>query len=170
MIEMSGAPNATKGEHRVSTAGRIVVGVDGSAPAAAALRWAVEEARLRDWTLEVVHAEFARRTFLDDYPELERAEEGVLEASVRQARELAPELTILATLQDPPAASALLQASKDADMLVVGSRGLGAVKVLTLGSVSRECVHRAQCPVVVIRAADTSRPAGTTSAAAPAER
>lgn len=136
----------------MTTVGRIVVGVDGSAGAEAALEFAVDEARLRNWALEVVHAEFARRVFLDMYPDLERAEEGVLEAAVTRARQLAPGLDVVASLSDPPAAEALLRASEGADMLVVGSRGLGGVRGALLGSVSIECAHRARCPVVIIRA------------------
>lgn len=153
----------------MSTAGRIVVGVDGSESAQAALGWAAEEARVRNWTLEVVHVQFARGAFLDLYPDLERAEEGVLEAAARRAGELAPGVEVVATLLDPPAASALLRASEGADMLVVGSRGLGGFRGLALGSVSNECIHRAPCPIVVIRPLTTGRPAGTTPSATSTE-
>ncbi len=136
----------------MTTVGRIVVGVDGSAAADAALEFAVKEARMRSWTLELVHAEFARREFLDLYPDLERAEEGVLEAATARARQLAPDLEVEAALYDPPAAAALLRASEGADLLVVGSRGLTGVRGALLGSVSSECAHRARCPVVIVRA------------------
>lgn len=152
----------------MSTVGRVVVGVDGSAPAQAALRWALEEARVHHWTLEVVHAQFARRPFLDLYPDLERAEEEVLDSALRQAHEQAPDVPVTSSLYEPPAASALLAASEGADLLVVGSRGLGGVKALTLGSVSSECVRRARCPVVVIRRPGPASPAGPGDAEQPA--
>lgn len=147
--------------------GRIVIGVDGSAGADAALRWATAEASLRNADLEVVHAEFARRVFLDVYRDLERAEENLLETRVRLARELAPDIKVLATLCDPPAAEALLRAAQGADLLVVGSRALGPVEGFTVGSVSTECARRARCPVVIVRpdreAAGGNHPTGVPS-------
>ncbi len=130
--------------------GRIVVGVDGSATGDAALDWAAGEALVREAALEVVHAEWARRVFLDGYRGLERAEEELLERSVRRARSVAPGITVSGTLYDPPAAPALLRAARGADLLVVGSRGGGPVREVTMGSVSNECVHRASCPVVIV--------------------
>ena len=49
------------------------------------------------------------------------------------------------------AASVLINVARDADLLVVGSRGLGTFKELLLGSVSERCVRHASCPVVVVR-------------------
>lgn len=149
--------------------GRIVVGVDGSPAARAALEFATVEAQLRGWTLEVVHAAFARHPFLEMYPEMERAEEGVLEAAVTAARHLAPEVDVIASLYEPPAASGLLKASEGADLLVVGSRGLGGVRGALLGSVSTECVHHAPCAVVVVRAPRAGDDAGTAGHAASVE-
>ncbi len=153
----------------MTMSGRIVVGVDGSPAAQAALEFAAEEARLRGWTLEVLHAEFARRPFLEMYPDLERAEEGVLEAAVTVARKLAPHVDVIASLYEPPAAQALLQAGEGADLLVVGSRGVGGVRGALLGSVSSECVHHSRCPVVVVRAPQAGENAGTAPHAASAE-
>lgn len=145
--------------------GRIVIGVDGSAGADAALRWAAAEASLRDADLEVVHAEFARRVFLDAYDDLERAEEDLLETRVRLARGLAPDIKVLTTLCDPPAAEALLRAAQGADLLVVGSRTLRPIEGFTVGSVSAECARRARCPVVIVRpdreTASGDHPTGT---------
>lgn len=152
----------------MSTVGRVVVGVDGSAQAQAALQWSLEEAHVHRWTLEVVHAQFARRPFLDLYPDLERAEEEVLHSALRQAQEQAPDVPVTASLYEPPAASALLAASEGADLLVVGSRGLGGVKTLALGSVSSECVRRAHCPVVVIRRPGPTRAGGSGNEQQPA--
>jgi nucleotide-binding universal stress UspA family protein len=55
-------------------------------------------------------------------------------------------------LQDRHPADALVEQSEGADMLVVGSRGLGGFAGLVVGSVSQQCLHHAKCPVVVIRA------------------
>jgi len=54
-------------------------------------------------------------------------------------------------LVEEQAAAALTEAAKNADLLVVGTRGLGGFKELLLGSVSHQCVLHAPCPVVVIR-------------------
>lgn len=141
----------------------IVVGVDGSPGSRAALRWAVAEAQLRRTTLTAVTVwqypvVTALPTFgiapgaLPPYDEL-RAEAGrALDAvlddeGVRDSGEH-PVHTVVV---EGPAASALIEASRDADLLVVGSRGHGGFKGMLLGSVSQHCVTHAECPVVVVR-------------------
>ncbi len=62
------------------------------------------------------------------------------------------EITSLALQASETAARTLVDASKGADLLVVGSRGLGGFKGLLLGSVSQQCVQHAECPVVIVRA------------------
>jgi len=52
------------------------------------------------------------------------------------------------------AADVLIQQAKEADLLVVGTRGHGGFASLLLGSVSQQCTHHAQCPVVIVPAAD----------------
>jgi nucleotide-binding universal stress UspA family protein len=129
----------------------IVVGVDGSEGSLAALRWAIAEARFRNTSVRAVLA----WSYLDQpgefdphYDEasarrgLDAALDGV--AAERKGVEIDPVLVC-----DLPVA-ALLDASRDADMVVVGSRGLGGVRGLLLGSVSRDVAHRATCPVVII--------------------
>ena len=134
-----------------AAAARIVVGVDGSAGSARALEWAAREARLRGAVLEIVHADFYRHEVLELFaPDVLRAEKSVAAAAARRARELEPGIVTEVRIADPPAHVALIEASKEADMLVVGSHGLSGMKELMLGSVSRECVHHAHCPVVVI--------------------
>jgi len=148
---------------------RIVVGVDGSPGAATALRWALAEARLRQAVLRVVHAwmvpliealpeaSVLGRTPLGTadeelYDHLRADAMEVLDASLHLARkeEPEPELEIEGELAEARAASALIDAAKDADLLVVGSRGRGGFSGLLLGSVSAQCVHHAPCPVVVV--------------------
>jgi len=53
------------------------------------------------------------------------------------------------------AASALVAAAESADLLVIGSRGLGGFRGLLLGSVSQQCAHHASCPVVIVRGRPT---------------
>ncbi|HET7720992.1 MAG TPA: universal stress protein, partial [Acidimicrobiales bacterium] len=134
----------------------IVVGVDGSEGAATALRWAVEEGRIRGWPVTAVaawalldqrHVE-PDAPFDPDYGADDAA--AALAAHVSDA--LGPERSALVsrrTVNDLPA-TALLQAAEGADLLVVGARGLGGFKGLLLGSVSQHCLHHAPCPVAVV--------------------
>jgi nucleotide-binding universal stress UspA family protein len=147
--------------------GKVVVGVDASPGSLGALEWALEEARLRRASLCVVHAWML--PLIEALPEpwavgspslgpsddevhshVEAAARDVLSASVNQARSAAPELEVVAELVEGRTAGALLDAARDADLLVVGSRGRGGFAGLLLGSVSAQCVHHAPCPVVVV--------------------
>jgi nucleotide-binding universal stress UspA family protein len=140
----------------------IVVGVDHSAGAKAALVFANEEARLRGATLLAVHAwqygyigypglEGSVPAMGGDIDELRRAAEAALSASVREALP-EPDVEItLRTIQGSPA-GVLVDESRDADLLVVGSRGHGGFVGLLLGSVSQQCAHHAECPVVIVHA------------------
>ncbi len=131
---------------------RIVVGVDGSPTSLEALEWAVGEAGLRGATLEVVHASFFRQDVLEleSFAESKEREQSILDAALAKAKALAPDIRLVGRLGDPPAAEVLVDVSKDADLLVVGSRGLGPFKEFALGSVSHDCARHAQCPLVII--------------------
>lgn len=153
--------------------GTIVVGVDGSDASQAALRWASEEAGLRNADLKVVYAydyqpPWRQHRYGDEImssgTDTERMRER-LEHDAAEAREHAEALVrdiaadvgdggvkveALAIAHSNPA-EALVEASTDADLLVVGSRGRGGFKGLVLGSVSQQCVQHATCPVSVIR-------------------
>jgi nucleotide-binding universal stress UspA family protein len=157
--------------------GRIVVGVDGSESSQRALRWAAREASMRGAPLEVVHVYETERvgpTFAYDEtmdPELwQKAREDV-EAAARRGAERAQRLvdTLVAELvaevgegvtaegvaiEGARAAEVLIDRSRGAELLVVGSRGRGGFTSLLLGSVSQQCAHHAQCPVVIIRPTD----------------
>jgi len=146
----------------------IVVGVDGSEGAARALVWAAREARLRQWSVTAVMA----WGWLADYHAIvgDQAETGDLEAIAVDALDayvedaLGPGTagSLGRRVVNDVATRALLDASLDAELLVVGARGLGGVRGLLLGSVSQQCLHHASCPVAVVRAdvATTSGPAG----------
>ncbi|HLI44036.1 MAG TPA: universal stress protein [Acidimicrobiales bacterium] len=140
------------------TTGRVVVGVDGSAAARVALSWAAEVASWRHWTLHLVHAwhiNYPAGVYGLDFGLFEKsmqeaAEELVatLEAEVGSAH---PALEIRHTVGEGAPARMLVEASKGAELLVVGSRGLGGFSSLALGSVGQSCVHHAHCPVLVVR-------------------
>jgi len=140
------------------TSGRIVVGVDGSDGADAALQWAVEEARLRDATVVAVHvwhlpyvgeaAGMAALSVSGD--EFETGARAVLDGAVAR---FGGEAGIETRLGKGDAAGTLLRVAEDvdADLLVVGSRGRGGFAGLLLGSVSQQVSHHAPCPVVIVR-------------------
>lgn len=140
--------------------GRIVVGVDGSEPARRALEYALEEARRRELDLEVVHAYqlplyWAQMEFGGPMPNADR-DQGEREAMAVIDRLLpGPPADVhveRTTVYGPPAAS-LLQVAQGAELLVVGSRGLGGFRGLLLGSTSHQVITHAPCPVVVVPAA-----------------
>jgi nucleotide-binding universal stress UspA family protein len=140
----------------------IVVGVDHSPGAKAALIFAEKEARLRGATLRAVHAwqygyigytglEGGMPALGGDINELHAAAEAALEASVREALPDSGVEIERRTIQGVPA-GVLVDESRDADLLVVGSRGHGGFVGLLLGSVSQQCAHYAECPVVIVHA------------------
>ena len=139
--------------------GRIVVGVDGSESSRAALAWAVRQAALTGATVDAVHAWYIPATYGYGYgyamvmpvPDLEKIAVQVIDKAVAEVADLAPGVEIRALTVEGNPAQALLDAAKDADLLVVGSRGHGGFAQALLGSVSQHCVHHADCPVVVIR-------------------
>ena len=138
---------------------RIVVGVDDSPGGAAALRWAVQEARLRGVTLLVMHAwDWPYRGHLGeladealDTSEFDAAAQVVLKTLVDQALEDgADDVSIEQRVSEGSAAKVLIEAAVDAELLVVGARGRGGFEGLLLGSVSSKCAHHAPCPVVIV--------------------
>jgi nucleotide-binding universal stress UspA family protein len=140
----------------------IVVGVDHSAGAKAALVFANEEARLRGATIRAVHAwqyGYIGYTGLEgrvpsvgaDIDELRASAVTALEASVREALPDTDVEIKLHAIQGSPA-GVLVEESRDADLLIVGSRGHGGFVGLLLGSVGQQCAHHAECPVVIVHA------------------
>lgn len=135
----------------------IVVGVDGSEASVRALRWAVEEARLRGATVRAVHAwsyppvsTYHEAAHVLKAPLADEAEE-VLDRMLREGTGGADDVEIQQRVVDGPAAAALVEASSDASLLVVGSRGLGGFSGLLLGSVSQQAASHASCAVVIVR-------------------
>lgn len=142
---------------------RIVVGVDGSPEAEHALRWAAQEARLRDATLEVVYAYDAHLgegvigsalgTGAQVGVKARVAANQLLEDGLAKVSDVAAGLSVEPNAVAGAAAGVLVERAKGADLLVVGSRGRGGFSGLLLGSVSHQAVHHAECPVAVIRRA-----------------
>jgi nucleotide-binding universal stress UspA family protein len=139
---------------------RIVVGIDGSALAAAGLRWAVREAQLRGASVEVVHAwtvplfalqpDAPARLPVIEPEQLEAAAQHELDAAVADARALAPAVDVTGAVIGGHAAEVLCEQAKGASLVVVGSRGHGGFAGLVLGSVSSAVARHAPCPVAVV--------------------
>jgi nucleotide-binding universal stress UspA family protein len=157
--------------------GEIIIGVDGSEPSHRALRWALDEARLRDDAVIVVHAyerPRARNPYATVYPYIpadtvrvatdyerqmqeehdthaRQQAEGIIQRALNEAGGAADGPVVKPVTVARDAAKTLVEMSDHAELLVVGSRGHGGFAGLLLGSVSQHCVHHARCPVVVIR-------------------
>lgn len=135
--------------------GTLIVGVDGSPDATRALDWAIDEARRRNMRVLLVHGVEVGAAAASPYgtgmvlEQLEQAGRTVLVEA--EQRVVAAGLPVDTRMEIGSGAHALIEASRDADMLVVGSRGHGGFVGMLLGSVSAACTHHAHCPVVVIR-------------------
>ena len=145
----------------MSARDRIVVGVDGSANADVALSWAYEQARATGADLDVVSvwstpalgdivAMAAEGTFSD----LEEAARTIVDDAIHRVigRRRGEKVHRVVAHGYPP--TELVRLSEGARMLVVGTRGHGALRDLVLGSVSHSCADRATCPVVIIPSGD----------------
>jgi nucleotide-binding universal stress UspA family protein len=131
----------------------IVVGVDGSEQSLAALHWAVDEARMRRgkvhlitaWHYPPVPSTVEDSGSNDSIHAAERVQADALKTVA------AEDVDITGMLVRGSPATALLDAAKDADLLIVGSRGHGGFSGLLLGSTSSQVAHHAPCPVLVVR-------------------
>jgi nucleotide-binding universal stress UspA family protein len=144
----------------------IVVGVDGSANSRPALEWAMSEAAVKHAPLTVLTVHEVAATFWTHHPVAVPADEAQLENSRQAAAELvakaANELgsaqpqSVTVRAVNGFAAAELIQASQDADLIVVGARGGahagGLAHHTPIGSISNKVLHHAQCPVVVVPA------------------
>ncbi len=150
------SPVAVVPESWEGTGRGIVVGVDGSQPAATALRWAATEASRRAvqltavlaWgLLEQCHPE-GEPAFDPDYDgdDAMRALDRIVHCALGDASG-----TVTLEVDNDLPARALLAAATHAELLVVGARGLGGFRELLLGSVSHRCLVHSTCPAIVVR-------------------
>ena len=155
--------------------GRVVVGVDGSPSSREALVAAVAEAGRIGAEVEAV----ASYVMADAWTDLstviqptdervrdelrQRTEQSVAEVLAARAADAGPAPKVRTEVLEGPAAEVLVTAARGADLLVVGSRGRGALRGLLLGSVALHCAMHAPCPVLVVHP-DGSRPIGPPTA------
>jgi nucleotide-binding universal stress UspA family protein len=141
----------------------IIVGVDGSEHSLSALDWALNEADLRRTQLTVVTVSpivsgiygpgYAPADYYPAEEESRAQAEKATQELVNQAvgrRGAAPSMPVTVRALSGLAADELINASQDADLLVVGARGAGGFARLVMGSVSTQVTHHALCPVVVV--------------------
>ena len=143
----------------VPDAGPVVVGVDGSSNSDQAIALAFEEASLRSVPLVALHA-WNDITYEDTHgtariltqPEtLKEGEERLLSERLAGWQEKYPDVVVRRELVRERPRHALLDASKTAQLVVVGSRGRGGFTGMLLGSTSQALVQHADCPVLVVR-------------------
>lgn len=142
----------------------IVVGVDGSDCAGAALEFAAREAARRRARLRIVCAwDIPPAVYGGGFaPELDKptlegfrvGAETVADEAVAAAKRLEPAIQCEGKAAQGQPAEVLLEEGRDADLIVVGNRGHGGFASLLLGSVSHQVVHHAPCPVTVVRQTD----------------
>lgn len=141
----------------------IVVGIDGSDGSVRALRWAAAEAPRRDARVVALMAWGSLDPGLVGFTDTPGEAEA--SASVAEVVELAglgeDDVTVRTACQQP--AAALAEASRDAALVVIGSRGLGGFSGLLLGSVGDQCLRLSECPLVVVPPANPIAPASTTN-------
>lgn len=143
--------NRDRGEEQT-----IVVGIDGSEHSRRALKWAADEAKRRGSLLRILYAQISTPKDVPGWYESRSTDLSPAEAIIADAVGLVatrhPSVLSRGEVDEWPASLVLTIASRSADLLVVGARGLGGFKELLLGSVSHQCVEYAHCPVAVVRA------------------
>lgn len=146
---------------------RIVVGVDGSSESRRALQWAVDEARVHEWSVEAVYVfEYTPSWQLYAYGEgvpmggeewaseqrdrASRAAHALVDEMVAEVHNPQRVPVEPVVLEDRRPARALVTRARTAELLVVGSRGRGGFAGLVLGSVGQQCAQHAECPLVLL--------------------
>lgn len=153
MLERAPCPVAIIRETSASGADApIVVGIDGSPHATAALHWAAAEAKVREASLRVVHAWHV--PFLAPAPtgqlvsSIEEGAQAVLDEALRDPALDGVDAT--GYLQLDGAAQAVLAVAEDAGLIVAGGSGRGRISRAVLGSTTKQLAHHAHCPIVVV--------------------
>ncbi|MEV0374061.1 universal stress protein [Streptomyces sp. NPDC050636] len=139
----------------------VVVGLDDSEASLTAARWAADEAAVRGLPLHLLHSWVSQPLdsgIAQEASDKQRYGEEVLGAAEAIAHKLHPELTVTTEQVPEQAVQALVEHSGQAALMVLGSRGRGALAGFLLGSVSLHVLGRAECPVVTVRAKESGTP------------
>jgi nucleotide-binding universal stress UspA family protein len=155
------SPSTGTAMNATSTAS-VIVGIDGSERALAAVRAAASEAHHRGEPLHIVHAFIWPSLHVDvgpvasDLPQtgLRHHAEDLLKEATAEAGQVAPQVPVTTALIEGAATPALLEESHRASLLVLGDRGMGGISSLIVGSVAVHAAAHARCPVLVIRGAE----------------
>ncbi|ADL45250.1 universal stress protein [Micromonospora aurantiaca] len=140
---------------QAATSGPVVVGSDGSESALRALGFAVERAAQRDVPLRVLRAweppgdRWVPPDF--DPEQVAASERAAAEAELAPWRESFPDVPVEIEAVPGSASALLVEASRSAQLVVVGSRGRGGLRGMLLGSVSQQLIQHSHCPVAVVR-------------------
>jgi nucleotide-binding universal stress UspA family protein len=126
----------------------VVVGTDGSAPGSAAVGFAADRAAAGSAALEIVTC--VEDGNVADPREALAFADSIARAAAARVRADRPELAVSIRVEDRPADRVLVDASADAGLVAVGTRGRGALEGVLLGSVSQGVISGAQCPVAVL--------------------
>ena len=129
---------------------RVVVGTDGSPIAAAALRFAAACAATSTAPLEVITCTGGHQVSDVDERDLRATAVRIAQQAADLARDTYPDLSVAVLTEDCPAERVLVDASSEAGLVVVGTRGRGAFEGMVLGSVSHAVIHGAQCAVAIV--------------------
>jgi nucleotide-binding universal stress UspA family protein len=155
VAQLATRPVAVVRENTPVRGERVVAGIDGSARSRTALRWAADEARARDAVLDVVHAAQpgllvapAAMSALSHVAAVEQVGRAVLDEALDDPALAGTRIETHLSQGSP--ARALIERAAGAGLVVVGTRGRGRVTGALLGSVSRQLLHHAPCPVVVV--------------------
>ncbi|MFI9642426.1 universal stress protein [Micromonospora sp. NPDC051925] len=142
-------------ETQAKAAGPVVVGFDGSEQSRTALGFAVERAAQRDTPLRVLRAfeppDDRWRPSDHDAEATLAADRAHIEEALAEWRKTFPDVPVTVEIAPARPAAALVEESRDAQLVVVGSRGWGGLRGMLLGSVGQQLIQHAHCPVAIVR-------------------
>lgn len=136
-------------DHRLP--GPVIVGVDGSQAAIRAAQWAIDEAISRRVPLRLIAVTKSTHPSADDYYRDVHFAEASLRAAQAAVEAIGRPVKIETEMLEGPPGAVLVEESRDADMVCLGSVGIGRYARALLGSTATDLAEKARCPVAVVR-------------------